>query len=67
MAIPKLSLSRQEAAAATGVSVDTIARAIRSGALRAKKSSVNKDGDPAGIFVIRVSDLEAWLEGMSDA
>jgi excisionase family DNA binding protein len=60
---PRLSLSRREAAEAVGYSKETIARAIRSGALRAKRSG--KDGN--GKDVILVEDLQAWLDSLEDA
>ena len=63
----KLAFNTKEAAAATGLSEDTIKRAIRSGALKASKSSINADGDPTGRFVILAAELQAWLEGLEAA
>lgn len=62
-----LSYSVKGAASATGVSEDTIYRAIRSGRLRAKKSNENDDGDGTGKTLILRRDLEAWLEHLVDA
>jgi excisionase family DNA binding protein len=67
MSIPKLALNSEEAATATGVSVDTIKRAIRSGRLRAKRSARRDNGDPAGRYLITLDALEEWLTGMEDA
>lgn len=70
----KLALNTAEAAAATGLSEDTIKRAIRGGALRAKRSGrLEKDttrgkaGDPAGRYLVMVDDLRDWLDGLEDA
>ncbi len=60
---PRLSLSRREAAEVVGLSKETIARAIRSGALKAKRTG--KDGN--GKDVIKLSDLNAWLDSLEDA
>jgi len=60
---PRLSLSRREAAAAVGLSLDTISKAIRSGALSAKRTG--KDG--RGKDVIKLADLHAWLDSLEDA
>lgn len=52
---------------ATGLSRKTLERAIKSGALRAKRSSVTEDGEPAGPYVILAGDLQTWLDGLVDA
>ncbi len=62
MTAPKLFLTRKEAAAACGVSVDTIARAKHAGKLRAKKTATN-----GGKELYRVEDLQAWFEQLEDA
>lgn len=62
-----LAYSKAGAAEASGVSVPTIDRAIKSGRLRAKRTSETKDGEPAGRVVILAADLEAWLSGLVDA
>jgi hypothetical protein len=74
MSVPKLALNTEEAAIATGLSVDLIKRAIRSGALRAKRSGVlekdttrGKAGDPAGRYLVTVDALQAWLDSLEDA
>lgn len=61
-----LSYSMKGAVEATGLSEATLDRAIRSGALRTKRSSVNADGDPVGARVILASQLAAWLESLPD-
>lgn len=55
----KLAYSREEAADATSVSVDTIRRAINSGQLRAKKVGTR--------VVVTEQALIAWLEERPDA
>lgn len=61
--IPRIFLTRAEAAEACGVGTDTIRRAINSGALRAKRTGKNGGGKD----LIRVADLEAWFETLADA
>lgn len=56
---PKLSYTRREAAAATGLSVDTITRAVNAGDLPAR--NVRVDGKRVSTVLILASDLEAWL------
>lgn len=55
------------AAENTGLSQKSIARAIKSGALRAKRSAVTVDGEPAGSYLILAASLDAWLESLVDA
>ena len=66
-AIPRLSLTREEAAEACGVKLDSIRRAINTGKLRAKRSSTNAKGEPCGKYLITVAALQAWLDGLEDA
>lgn len=73
-AIPRITLNVTEAATATGLSVDTIKAAIRRGELPARRSGrLKRDsnkgnaGDPAGRYLIRIKDLEAWIDGLEDA
>lgn len=56
-----LAYNYDTAAAATGLSVTTIRRAIRAGNLKAKQQT------NGGRVVILAADLQAWLEGMTDA
>lgn len=66
----KVALSIAEAAAAVGVSEESIRRAIHSeGANRlpAKRSAKTAKGDGAGKYLISVKALEAWFEGLVDA
>ena len=67
MAVDTLSYTIRTASEATGFSRATIDRAIKSGALRAKRSSVTPDGEPAGSYVILAESLRAWLDGLVDA
>lgn len=61
--VTPLAYTRQQAAEACSVGVDAITEAIVSGKLRAKRQGVNGGGK----YLIRVVDLEAWLEGLADA
>lgn len=65
----KLAYSIAEAAAAVGVSPDTIKRAIHAekGALPARRSGVNDKGEPTGKYLILHDDLVAWLDGLAVA
>lgn len=63
----RLAYSRKEAAAAVGVSVDLIDQAIARGGLRAKRSSVGRDGRPAGRYLITETALREWLDSLEDA
>lgn len=63
----RLALTREEAATACGVSLNTIKRAIGSGRLRAKRSTVNEAGDPTGKYLITPEALQEWIEGLEDA
>lgn len=74
MSVPKLALNVEEAATATGLSTDTIKKAIRAGHLAAKRSSRltvdsmrGDKGDPAGRYLITVGALTDWLDGLADA
>lgn len=63
----RLALTREEAATSCGVSLNTIKRAIATGALKAKRSAVNDAGDPTGKYLITPAALEEWIEGLVDA
>lgn len=67
MASDPLAYSLKGAAAATGVSTKTIERAIKARRLKAKRSSEDEDGEPAGVYVILAAELIAWLDGLPDA
>lgn len=55
----KLAYSAREAAEATGIGIDTIKRAVRSGDLPAKFPRI--DGREVAKYVILADDLEAWI------
>lgn len=55
-------LTLRDAAKVTGVSTDTLTRAIHAGKLKAKKTSAN-----GGKTLVRVSDLDAWFDGLVEA
>lgn len=63
----RLAYTREEAALACGVSLDTIKRAINAGRLRAKRSSEDEDGNPTGKYLITPAAISEWLEGLTDA
>lgn len=63
----KLALTIPEAAEACGVGRDTIRRAIKDGALKAKFQSRNKEGKGVGKHLVTVKALEAYVDGLPDA
>jgi excisionase family DNA binding protein len=65
--IPKLYLSLKEAAAAVGVSHTTLAREIRDGRLRAKRTGKRTDGEPTGKYLISIPALQQWFDELPDA
>lgn len=56
-------LTREQAAEACNVSLDTIRRAINSGALQAKRTG--KEG--GGKYLIKPAALEDWYDTLEDA
>lgn len=62
-----LSYTLKTAAEATGLTTTTLSRAIKSTRLKARKSGLTPDGEPAGSYVILHADLMAWLEGLTAA
>lgn len=62
-----ISVDIKRAAELTGVGVDTITTAIKSGRLRAKRSGKDKNGDPAGKHLVSVAALRDWFEQLEDA
>lgn len=62
-----ISYSLPGAVAATGLSRSTLERAIREGTLRAKKSSKDKNDQPAGVWVIKADALAKFIDGLMDA
>jgi hypothetical protein len=63
----KRAYDLQGAAEACDMSEDTIKNWIRSGALKAKRSASNKDGDGVGKYIITVAALDACLDALPDA
>lgn len=61
-----LAYSTATASAATGLSKSHLDRAIRTGELKARKSSRTKDGEPQGSWVILADDLIAYLAGLPE-
>lgn len=62
-----LAYSMAGAVAATGLSKSTLERAIKSGRLKAKKSDVDDDGYPTGVWVIPAKALQEYIDGLVDA
>ncbi len=60
MAVQKLAYTREEAAQAVGVSVDTIKRAIAAGDLRTVSPAVK--GRPVSRVLITAAELGRWLD-----
>lgn len=68
MSAIKLALTVTEAAEACGVTEKAIRAAIGTGHLRAKRQSRRTaDGEGTGRLLVRVADLEAWLDSLADA
>lgn len=61
-----LAFSVTQAAEASGLSTSHLDRAIKSGQLKAKRTSTNEKGDPVGKRVILAGDLEAYLSNLPD-
>lgn len=62
-----LSYTLRTAAIATGLSKTHLTAAINSGQLRAKRSGVDEDGNPTGLYVIPADALQAYIDGLVDA
>lgn len=66
--LPRLAVTRREAAEMLGVSEATIRRAKNAGHLRAKKISRDANGRASvGKELYGVKELQAWFEGLPDA
>jgi len=63
----RMFFTTAQAAEATGLSVSTIEGYLRSGALKAKRSGRDPDGNPAGRYVITRQALMDWFESLEDA
>ena len=61
-----ISYDLKAAAEATGLSESHLKRAIGEGLVKAKRSS-DRDGEPAGKYLIKAADLEAYVDGLVDA
>jgi hypothetical protein len=64
--LPRIAVTRQEAAKMLGVSPDTIKAAKNAGRLRAKAVSLRGDGQVTK-ELYSVDDLRAWFEGLESA
>lgn len=67
MSTTPLAYNMAGAVAASGMSRSALERAIRDGRLRAKKSSVDDDGNPVGNWIITAPALQAFIDGLVDA
>lgn len=64
--LPRISVTRREAAEMLGVSPDVIKAARDAGSLHPKAVSVRKDGQVTK-ELYRVSELQEWFDGLVDA
>ena len=62
-----ISYDLKGAAEVTGLSQSYFKRAIEEGELKAKRSGVDADGNPVGKYVIKATDLKAFVDGLVDA
>lgn len=62
-----IAYSIKGAADALGVSTSHIDRLIRTGAIKAKFTAEDEDGNPAGKRLILASELQRYAEGLVDA
>lgn len=62
-----ISYSMAGAVAATGLSRSTLERAIRTGQLKAKRTSKDDDDKPTGTWVLTAAALQAFIDGLVDA
>ena len=60
----KLSYSIKEAVEATGLSATHLDTAIRSGALRSRRTVERDNGEVAGKRLILTADLQAYLDAL---
>jgi hypothetical protein len=62
----RVAYTREQAAEACGLTINAIGAAIRSGALRAKKTA-GKDAKKPGKYLITHQALVDWLDNLEDA
>ncbi len=65
-ALPRLAVTRKEAAAMLGVSEDTIRRAKNAGHLKAKRLT-RDETQKGGKELYSVTDLQTWFDSLADA
>lgn len=63
----KRAFSIPEAAEAYGVSDKVIRAAINKGHLKAKRQTIDDNGNGVGKYIIKLDALEAWFDGLVDA
>lgn len=64
--LPRLAVTRKEAAQMLGVSEDTLRRAKNRGELKAKRLT-RDETQKGGKELYSVADLRAWFDGLADA
>ncbi len=62
-----ISYNLAGAASASGLSSKTLTRHIATGKLPAFRSGPLVDGKPTGVYVIKATDLEAFIDGLEAA
>lgn len=62
-----IAYSMAGAVETTGLSRSTLERAIRTGQLKAKRTSTDDDGKPTGAWVFTAPALQAFIDGLVDA
>jgi hypothetical protein len=67
--VKPLSYNIKDAAVACGLSRSYLDRAIRTGQLKAKRSAApdGETGKSRGSYVIKATDLEAFIDSLADA
>ncbi len=62
-----LAYSIAKAVEVSGLSRASLDRAIRSGALKARRSTRNEDGEGQGKYLVKHADLEAYIDSLPEA
>jgi hypothetical protein len=64
--LPRIAVTRREAAEMLGVSVDRITEAKEANELHPKASKIRTDGSPSK-ELYSVAELQSWFDGLEDA
>lgn len=62
-----LAYSIAKAVEVSGLSRASLDRAIRSGQLKARRSTRNEDGEGQGKYLVKHADLEAYIDSLPEA